>query len=186
MAMEPYKTEIRILFSRKRRESDPLYNNSPDNIGFLLAALYPGCILLPAATALFGIPGILYDEYIGSGPRLYVHNVSYEPLGIDDANPIGIQRAASAFLRSRFGLFREADCMDAAIHNVLEAGWRTSDISMINFPRISMSAMGKLISEQIQLAGNFMNQIIADCSLSAFMARKSNYEYSRSVLTLLP
>jgi 3-isopropylmalate dehydrogenase len=143
---------------REAAEAIPFIIKSPENFGFILAAQYPGYILLPAVTALFGVPGILFDEYKSDRSNLYVHHVSYTPLGIDDANPIGLQRAASAFLRSRFGMSREADCVDAAIHNVLEAGWRTSDIAMAGFPRISMSAMGKLIAEQVSLAGNFMNR----------------------------
>lgn len=158
MAVNQFKARDSDFVLMEASDAVPFIIRSSENFGFLMAAPYPGSIILSAVTALFGVPGILFDEFIGFENHLYAHLVSYNPLVIDDANPIGIHRAVAAFLRSRFGMSKEADCIDAAIHNVLEAGWRTSDMSMIGFPRISMTAMGKLISEQVDMAGNFLNR----------------------------
>ena len=54
-------------------------------------------------------------------------------------------------LKFRFGLSREADFLLTCCNNVLNAGWRTSDIAEDGSMRVSTEAIFSLISEQIDL-----------------------------------
>ena len=58
-------------------------------------------------------------------------------------------------LRYSLKLEQEADCVDSAVKNILEAGWRTPDMTNMG-DGISAYKMQQLISEQINLAGELL------------------------------
>ena len=68
--------------------------------------------------------------------------------------------ALSSMLRITLQLEREADCMDSALRNVLEYGWRTPDMMPTDESKvITPEEMTDLICEQISLAGQLMQDV---------------------------
>ena len=124
---------------------------TPDGMGVLLATASACASVQAAASALCGIESFVYDSYWDEqGPRLYVTHLQKKAAG-DSINPFGILYAAADMLKFRFGLSREADFLLTCCNNVLNAGWRTSDIAEDGSVRVSTEAIFSLISEQIEL-----------------------------------
>ena len=82
----------------------------------------------------------------------------YAPLrDIDDAaDPFGMLRAICHLLKHTLKLEKEAGCLDAAVSNVLQAGWRTSDILSPDTQLTDIEGAAELICGQIELAGSWI------------------------------
>lgn len=76
--------------------------------------------------------------------------------GRDMANPIAMILCASMMLRRSLHLHSEADCVEMAVKNVLDSGWRTADMVNGSEPKVGTEAIGKLIAEQVDTAGAVM------------------------------
>jgi len=76
----------------------------------------------------------------------------------DEPNPIACALAVATLLRFSLGLTREAACVEAAVNNVLSAGWRTPDAARPGDPRVGAQAIVQLICEQISVAGELMGK----------------------------
>lgn len=76
--------------------------------------------------------------------------------GRDMASPIAMILSAALMLRKSLQLNKEADCVEMAVRNVLNAGWRTADLARSGEPRVGTEAIGKLIAEQVDTAGAVM------------------------------
>jgi 3-isopropylmalate dehydrogenase len=61
----------------------------------------------------------MYEPIHGSAPDI---------AGQDRANPIATILSGAMMLRYSFGLAEEADCIEAAVDSVLNAGYRTADL----------------------------------------------------------
>ena len=122
-----------------------------DGMGVLFASS-PACASAhAAASALCGLESFVYDSYWDEqGPRLYTARLQKNAAG-DSINPFGLLYAAADMLKFRFGLSREADFLLTCCTNVLNAGWRTSDIAEDGSMRVPTEAIVRLISEQIEL-----------------------------------
>ena len=98
---------------------------------------------------------LLIDACIG------YQNAVYEPVipagfkNGDEVNPLGAISAVAQLLRYSLKLEQEADCVDSAVKNILDAGWRTPDMTNMG-DGISAYKMQQLISEQINLAGELL------------------------------
>jgi len=65
--------------------------------------------------------------------------------------------AAKDAVKFALGLNREADCLETAIDNVLQSGWRTSEFGLL--PKtIAHEEAIRLMVEQVQLAGELMER----------------------------
>ena len=128
---------------------------APNEIGILVAPAYAGEMFVTLATSLHGAPMLLFDACIG------YQNAVYEPVipagfrAGDDVNPLGTISAVAQMLRYSLHLEQEADCVDSAVKNILDAGWRTPDMTSMG-DGISTYKMQQLISEQINLAGELL------------------------------
>ena len=128
---------------------------SPTEVGILVAPAYAGEMFVTLATSLHGAPMLLFDACIG------YQNTVYEPVipasfkNGEEINPIGTISAVAQMLRYSLKLEQEADCVDSAVKNILEAGWRTPDMTNMG-DGISAYKMQQLISEQINLAGELL------------------------------
>lgn len=127
----------------------------PASVGMLLCPPYAGSIFESAASSLFPFPGLQYDTG-------YQENIGvFAPrLSMDDADlphPFGTAFAVAQLLRHALHLQKEAACLEAAIHNVLSAGWRTSGM-----PAAGQVTDGghiiQLICDQLAIAGEFMHK----------------------------
>ncbi len=128
---------------------------APSEVGVLVAPAYAGEMFVTLATSLHGAPMLLYDACVG------YKNTVYEPVipaGFrqnEEINPLGAISAVAELLRWSLHLEQEADCVDSAVKNILDAGWRTPDMTSMG-DGISTYKMQQLISEQINLAGELL------------------------------
>ena len=90
-----------------------------------------GDILSDEASQITGSIGLLPSASLGDGTRgLYepIHGSAPDIAGQNKANPIATILSVAMMLRYSFSLMEEADCIEAAVDQVLNAGWRTADL----------------------------------------------------------
>ena len=90
-----------------------------------------GDILTDEAAALAGSLGLLPSASLGEGKRgLYepIHGSAPDIAGQCVANPTGAMLSAAMLLRHSLGLEEEAQCVEAAVSQVLAHGPRTRDV----------------------------------------------------------
>ena len=111
-----------------------------------------GDILSDEASMITGSIGTIPSSSLGSGSRgLYepIHGSAPDIAGRDIANPIGTILAAAMMLRYSFDMPREADCIESAVSEALDAGFRTADIlpseNAAACKRVGCTAMGQEI-----------------------------------------
>ena len=105
------------------------------------ASMVTGSIGMLASASLNDTKFGLYEPSHGSAPDI---------AGKDIANPIATILSASMMLRYSFDLDREADAIDAAVKQVLQDGFRTSDIMSEGCEQVGCKRMGDLIVERIK------------------------------------
>lgn len=90
-----------------------------------------GDILSDEASILTGSLGLLPSASLGErGPNLYepVHGSAPDIAGSNTANPLAAILSVALMLRYSFGLEKEAEAVEKAVDEVVEAGFRTADI----------------------------------------------------------
>ncbi len=90
-----------------------------------------GDILSDEASQITGSIGMLPSASLGDGTRgMYepIHGSAPDIAGQNKANPIATILSVAMMLRYSFNLAAEADCIENAVENVLNAGWRTADL----------------------------------------------------------
>ncbi|MBR5232486.1 MAG: hypothetical protein IKW00_09630 [Clostridia bacterium] len=127
----------------------------PDEVGVLLCPPYAGMVLAPALKALCGAPAMCYDRYTGGQCPLYAALSASERTAGSEANPFGLIRAIEQLLREEFEMELEAGCVEAAMRNVLQAGWRSPDIAVTGYPQLGAEGMTELLCQQIEVAGEW-------------------------------
>ena len=101
--------------------------------------------MLPSAS-LAGVPETgkrifgLYEPIHGSAPRRANQNL---------ANPIATIMSAAMLLRYSLGLDREADAVEKAVDDALEAGYRTYDIYSEGTKKVGTKEMGDAIAGKL-------------------------------------
>ncbi|MBD7935650.1 3-isopropylmalate dehydrogenase [Cytobacillus sp. Sa5YUA1] len=91
-----------------------------------------GDILSDEASVLTGSLGMLPSASLSeNGPYLYepIHGSAPDIAGKNVANPLAMILSAAMMLRESFGLETEANEVERAVKQVLDAGFRTSDIA---------------------------------------------------------
>ena len=133
---------------------------SPGQLGLLLCPPYAGGILHAAATALCSQPVLIHDILPDEETGVYsAHIPRREEEGAEEEpNPLSIALSIAQMLRWSLRLPREAACVEAAVNNVLSAGWRTADMARSGSPRVGTQAIVELICEQIAVAGELMSK----------------------------
>ena len=90
-----------------------------------------GDILSDEASQITGSIGMLPSASLGDGTRgMYepIHGSAPDIAGQNKANPIATILSVAMMLRYSFNLMEESDCIERAVENVLNAGWRTADL----------------------------------------------------------
>src|SRR6185369_8846484 len=105
--------------------------SNPRRFDVLLTENLFGDILSDEAAVITGSLGMLASASIGGEVGLYepVHGSAPDIVGQHAANPCGAIASAAMMLRYSFGLEQDASDIETAIHDVLEAGYRTPDIA---------------------------------------------------------
>jgi 3-isopropylmalate dehydrogenase len=114
-----------------------------------LAAMLTGSLgMLPSASL-----GAV-DPVTGKQPALYepVHGSAPDIAGQDKANPLATILSLAMCLRYSFGRGDDADLLERAVQNVLNAGIRTGDILGPGMMPVSTSAMGDAVLKALEFS----------------------------------
>ena len=118
-----------------------------------------GDILSDEASMITGSIGMIPSSSLGATScGLYepIHGSAPDIAGMDMANPIGTILSAAMMLRYSFNMPKEADCIEKAVSDVLDEGWRTADIMPPNSlqnekcRKVGCIKMGSLIAEHLR------------------------------------
>jgi len=105
---------------------------SPSNFDVMVAPNMFGDVLGDTAAVLLGSRGMSYSaNFSRDGRAVYqtAHGAAHDLAGRDIANPLGQILSAAWLLRHSLGFAAEANNVEAAVANVLSAGWRTTDVA---------------------------------------------------------
>jgi len=118
-----------------------------------------GDILSDQAGGVVGSLGLLASASIGGKVGLYepVHGSAPDIAGKGIANPLGAILSAAMLLRHSFQLEREAACIEDAVKTVLDAGFRTADLTRGAQRPVSTTEMGRHVLEEVRTAANQAN-----------------------------
>ena len=105
------------------------------------ASMVTGSIGMLSSASLNDTKFGLYEPSHGSAPDI---------AGKDIANPIATVLSAAMMLRFTFDLDREADAMEKAVKEILEKGYRTSDIMSEGCTLVGCTKMGDLLAAEIE------------------------------------
>ncbi|MCI7809750.1 3-isopropylmalate dehydrogenase [bacterium] len=114
-----------------------------------------GDILSDEASMITGSIGMIPSSSLGQTSRgLYepIHGSAPDIAGKDVANPIGTILAAAMMLRYSFDMEKEADAIESAVSQVLDAGYRTRDIlpaDPTGYTLVGCQEMGRRIIENL-------------------------------------
>jgi len=118
-----------------------------------------GDILTDEASMLAGSMGMLPSASLAGVPQEGVKIFGmYEPIhgsaprraGLDMANPCALILSVAMMLRYSLNLPEEAEAVEKAVDNVLEAGYRTYDIVAEGTTKVGSSEMGDRIAGEIR------------------------------------
>lgn len=116
-----------------------------------------GDILSDEASMLTGSIGMLPSASVGSGQRgMYepVHGSAPDIAGHDVANPLATILTVALMLRHSFDEGAAAACIEGAVEQVLNAGYRTEDIKGAGTRAVGCREMGRLVLEaMVKAAG---------------------------------
>lgn len=104
------------------------------------ASMVTGSIGMLASASLNETKFGMYEPSGGSAPDI---------AGQNKANPIATILSAAMMLRFSFDMDQEADCIEAAIKQVLQENYRTCDIMDEGMTLVSCSEMGDLICQRL-------------------------------------
>jgi 3-isopropylmalate dehydrogenase len=116
-----------------------------------------GDILTDEASMLAGSMGMLPSASLGTRRTAYGAFGLYEPIhgsapdiaGQNKANPIAAILTVAMMLRLSLGLKQEADAVERAVEDVIDAGYRTEDLREEGKEVTGTREMGRLIVEAI-------------------------------------
>jgi 3-isopropylmalate dehydrogenase len=125
---------------------------APASFDVLLTENLFGDILSDEAGAICGSLGMLPSASLGEGSGLFepVHGSAPTIAGRQIANPCGAILSAAMMLRLGLGLPAEADAIDRAVTETLDAGYRTADIVTDGATASTTSAFADAVIERLR------------------------------------
>ena len=111
-----------------------------------------GDILSDESAAIAGSLGMMPSASLGSTTcGLYepIHGSAPDIAGRDIANPLGTILSGALLLRHSLGLEAEAAAIEKAVSQVLDEGYRTSDIFSEGCIKVGCTQMGDLVAKRI-------------------------------------
>lgn len=112
-----------------------------------------GDILSDEASMITGSLGMLPSASLAAqGPGLYepIHGSAPDIAGQGIANPLATLSSVAMMLKYSLDMPQEAECVDQAIHTVLEKGYRTADIAGQNEQFLGTTQMGEKVREEVK------------------------------------
>jgi 3-isopropylmalate dehydrogenase len=124
---------------------------NPKQFDVLVTENMFGDILSDQASVLSGSLGMLASASIGGRTSLYepAHGSAPDITGQQLANPIASILSGAMLLRFSVDLGEEADCIERAVTEVLDLGFRTADLMEQGKTRVNTTEMADLIIERI-------------------------------------
>lgn len=125
---------------------------NPKQFDVIVTSNIFGDILSDEASMITGSIGLLPSASLGEGGiGMYepIHGSAPDIAGKDMANPIAAILSVGMMLKYSFGLEKEAKTVEDAVEAVLEAGYRTADITDDSKKAIGCKEMGGLILANI-------------------------------------
>lgn len=125
---------------------------SPKQFDVIVTENMFGDILSDEASMLTGSLGMLPSASLSvDGPALYepIHGSAPDIAGQNKANPLATILSAAMMLRLSFGLTEEADIVERAVKQVLDAGYRTVDIAQHGNCVLSTTEMVEKVKDAI-------------------------------------
>jgi 3-isopropylmalate dehydrogenase len=106
---------------------------------------------------LTGSLGMLPSASLGAADATGRRKALYEPVhgsapdiaGSNKANPLATILSAAMMLRYSFDLADDADLLEQAVRDVLDAGYRTADIMQDGKTLISTTDMGQAVVDEM-------------------------------------
>jgi 3-isopropylmalate dehydrogenase len=120
----------------------------PRDFDVILTGNMFGDILSDETSVLAGSMGLLPSASLGEGRvGLYepIHGSAPDIAGQGVANPLAAILAAAMLLRHSLGLEAEAQVVETAVAQVLDAGYRTADLATAGSPYVTTQQMGDLV-----------------------------------------
>ncbi|ADU62918.1 MAG: 3-isopropylmalate dehydrogenase [Pseudodesulfovibrio sp.] len=111
-----------------------------------------GDILSDEAAAITGSIGMLPSASLGeANPGLFepIHGSAPDIAGQDKANPLATILSVSMMLRHSFAMAEEADCIESAVEQALEQGYRTGDIMQPGCRLVGCTEMAEAVLANI-------------------------------------
>lgn len=124
----------------------------PAQFDVLLTGNIFGDILSDEASVITGSLGMLPSASMGkSHPGLFepIHGSAPDIAGQDIANPLATILSGAMLLRIGLGQQQEADCLEKAVRETLEAGYRTRDIMEPGKKLVGCQEMGQEVIKRI-------------------------------------
>ena len=109
-----------------------------------------GDILSDEASMITGSIGMIPSSSLGAAScGLYepIHGSAPDIAGKDAANPVGTILAAAMMLRYSFDMAAEADAIERAVSDYLDAGYRSADIMSEGKTKVGCAECGRIITE---------------------------------------
>lgn len=121
---------------------------NPSKIDVILTENMFGDILSDEASGLTSSIGMAGSASLGDGKRGFyeaIHGSAPDIAGKDIANPIGMILSVAMMLKNSFDMTIEAECVENAVKEFIEKGYRTADILQENTTLVKCSEAGDLI-----------------------------------------
>lgn len=125
---------------------------NPGQFSVIITENMFGDILSDEASMTTGSIGMLPSSSLGKtslGMYEPIHGSAPDIAGQNKANPIATVLSCAMMLRDSFNLSAEAECIENAVTNVLNDGWRTADIMDDNGKLLGTKEMGDKIMEYL-------------------------------------
>ena len=130
--LHPQYADVELNFLYVDNAAMQLVRN-PGQFDVIATSNMFGDILSDEASQITGSIGMLASASLGdgSGPGLYepIHGSAPDIAGKNLANPLATILSAAMLLRYDFKMDEEAKAIEKAVNDVLNDGWRTSDIA---------------------------------------------------------
>ena len=111
-----------------------------------------GDILSDEGSVLTGSIGMLPSASLSDSIGLYepIHGSAPDIAGKGVANPLGMILSAAMMLRYSFGLNKEAEVIERAVEQSLEAGFHTADLEIKNGKKVGTNEMTEEVIRHIR------------------------------------
>ncbi|MDD3165737.1 MAG: 3-isopropylmalate dehydrogenase [Oscillospiraceae bacterium] len=112
-----------------------------------------GDILSDEASMITGSIGMIPSSSLGDGTNgMYepIHGSAPDIAGQNIANPVGTILSGAMMLKYSFDMAAESDAIERAVSQVLDEGYRTTDIFSAGMKLVSCSEMGDLVAARIR------------------------------------